>query len=236
MFRVLVMATVFTVAVTKSSVSAAEALEQEWQFVRHVLLTSEGRDGTKSITRWTRPPVIYTHSKDRDFRNAVRNTVDHINAVLPGKTFSAAITTDPSREWDIAVGAGSYKRFDTFFRNIGCKRYDRPAASGALCLRYYEQTHEIFAGIILIADDLTGRETASVLLEEIYQSYGVTNDHDIFPDSINFDDGVTLSERTTLAPIDIRVLRFLYQYLEPGDDEATVRAKFDTHWHTIDVD
>jgi len=34
-----------------------------------------------------------------------------------------------------------------------------------------------------------------------------------------------------VAAIDKKLLIFLYKYLEPGDDEATVRRKFDAHWH-----
>ena len=90
--------------------------------------------------------------------------------------------------------------------------------------------------LVLVDEGLKQDLFKSVLLEEVFQSLGVTNDQALAEESLIYESKQSMTTWSDLAIIDKKVLIFLYKYLEPGDDEATVRRKFDAHWHEIVVD
>lgn len=108
--------------------------------------------------------------------------------------------------------------------------------AGFSCTSFLPESGELFNAVIMILDDSNVDEIKGTLVEEIYQSLGVPNDHDKFRNSINYEDEHGASLLTELGMIDKKTLVFLYKYLEPGDDEAMVKEKFDKHWASILID
>ncbi len=216
--------------------TADEQKDKEWEFVRTVLLTTEDGNDPAPIVRWTKTPLYYVHADDAEFRHLVRETLDHVNAAIGDNHPKARLTVTPDDDWDASVAKAPFERLEKFYQNIGCDDGHWTPANGVNCVVYDIRNHQIELAFILVADDLSDSHLRGVLLEEIYQSFGISNDHGVFPESINYEDEQAVTVRPDLAPIDRKILHFLYGHLEPGDDEATVRAQFDKHWHTIAVD
>lgn len=211
----------------------AQGAERDWAFVRQVLLTYEFKKGSGNIYRWLKSPKYYAFLKHPSQNGAVRRAIDEIDAVLDD--IRVTLVSKRSVKYDALISVIAQSEMQRIWAAAGCGEFFKHEVDGATCIHVDAETDTIDSVLILIDEDQDEYAQASALLEEIYQSFGVRNDHRIYRESLTYD-GADRIHRITLAPIDKKVLVFLYKYLEPGDDEATVRRKFDAHWHEIVVD
>lgn len=223
------------VAMLPHTVSAADAqdVERDWTFVRQVLLTYEFKKGNGNIYRWSRSPRYFAFLKHPSQNGAVRRAIDQINTVLDG--IHVTLVSQRPVKYDALISVIDQSEMQRIWAAAGCGEFFKHEVDGATCIHVDAETDAIDSVLVLIDEDQDEHAQASALLEEIYQSFGVRNDHQIFYESLTYD-GRDRVHRTKLAPIDKKVLIFLYKYLEPGDDEATVRRKFDAHWYEIVVE
>ncbi|MBO6518696.1 MAG: DUF2927 domain-containing protein [Rhodospirillales bacterium] len=210
------------------------AKARDWAFVRQVLLSYDNKEGRGSVYRWSKSPKYFAFMESPSQQKAARQAVETVNQVLSGVGLQASFMTERRDEYDALIGVIAQSGMQRIWQAAGCGRFVGYLVDGAACVHVDANTDEIDTVFILVDEDQDDHGQASTLLEEVYQSFGVRNDHQIYRESLTYD-GPDRTYRRTLAPIDKKVLIFLYQYLEPGDDELTVRRKFDAHWHEIVV-
>lgn len=209
--------------------------EQEWLFVRQVLLTSEFEPSEMRISRWNEPPKILAYLEENTRSEEIKAAVDKLNRNLSGLGYGTTLTTIPVEDADIVIGIMPQSSMKKVWAAYSCGTFFQHKVAGASCLRIDEAAFSINSALVLVEKDQNDASIESTILEELYQSLGVHNDHQMYPESLTYD-GPDRNHHVDLAPIDKKVLIFLYKYLQPGDDEATVRRKFDQYWHMIEVD
>ncbi len=226
------------IAATMFSWSAiAGPTHDEWAAVRQVLLTTDVGDGRDIVIRWTKSPLYWVHIRSDEHRDVVLDVIDRINRILGGTGIQIRATHERSTDFDGLTVVVPRDRFADILSAGGSSietTFDD--LNGLAYISSDPESGEIFTAYALIADHLSDATIKATIAEETLHSMGVANDHSIFPDSVLYADELGGTSNPEFSTFDKKVLKFLYTYLEPGDDEATVRAKFDTHWHTIDVD
>ena len=213
----------------------AQGAERDWAFVWHVLLTSEYGHGNSRISRWNYSPRYKLFARVGPHREAVRKVEKEINRVLRQANWGISIGENERGTADGVISIVPANDFDRMLRAARCS-IPSDDNSGITCVKVDRRSGAIGDVIILIDEGLDQGLFESALLEEVFQSLGVTNDQVLLEESLIFEDNESTTTWSDLATVDKKVLIFLYKYLEPGDDEATVRRKFDAHWEAIVVD
>lgn len=211
------------------------ALIREWTLVRKVLLSHEHDGSGKNVSRWNISPVYYALAPKPHQKRLISDSITAVNEVLSGTGVKISLTFDPPGTADGVIVFLPKKDFAAGFKKVRCGAPD-PAAAAAVCLSGLPDDDEILGASIMIDPSLKGDALKGAVLEEIYQSMGPVTDQDLFPDSVIFEDFYGGTNRTKLSAIDRKLLLFLYKHLKAGDDEATVRQKFDKYWQTIHVE
>ena len=212
----------------------AQGAERDWAFVRQVLLTSEYGHNNERISRWKQSPRYRLFVRFDEHRDAAKKVEREINRVLRQANWRISIKENESRADGVVavVSADSFKRM-LLAAQCSVPPHDN---AGLACVKVDPEGEGIGDVLVLVDEGLKQDLFKSVLLEEVFQSLGVTNDQALAEESLIYESKQSMTTWSDLAIIDKKVLIFLYKYLEPGDDEATVRRKFDAHWHEIVVD
>ncbi|MFQ6018985.1 MAG: DUF2927 domain-containing protein [Kiloniellaceae bacterium] len=190
------------------------------------MLKGKYGDQERVIVRWTRPVTIGTHDATDEDKRILHDLVREINEVLQHTSVSLEI--GEFAKSDIGVIFAPHRNFSTIVDHLG---FDYVEGNLGFFWVYPDDRYEIGSAAVLIAQELTGDARKYAIMQEVIQALGPTNDSPLYPDSIFYERrGVGLI-KTTLAPIDRKLLRFLYTHLEPGDRLRSVRRAFEAHWN-----
>lgn len=216
------------------SLNATDQFMNDWQYLRQVLLSSEYRHTEQIVTRWEESPTYWALVRPTH-QELVTHTVSEINGALNPTGFQINLVFERPRHFQGFIMIEPEKPFLELQKTAQC---DVPGIElrGFACTTYLPDSGKLSKAIVIALEELPPDELKGVLIEEVYQSLGVSNDHDIYRNSINYEDERGPSLMIELGTIDKKTLVFLYKYLEPGDDEMAVKAKFEKYWSSIHVD
>lgn len=203
--------------------------EREYQFVYDALLTREYGDQGPTVARWIAPVTFAVRSENQNFKPKVRAIVNQLDGVI-GPGFLRMSDGPNAAVW---IYVEDRLTVTTILDRKGVKY--PPEFTGYLNADSSDKS-VIMGAYILVVSDLSDEEISATLIQEITQSLGPMGDSPVFPESVMYETATERSRATSLAPIDRKLLRFLYQHLNPGDDEAAVRAAFDRHWALVPSD
>lgn len=199
--------------------------DQAWRFVEQVLLADEFDGPRGVVVRWARPPTIGVVGATPGDRRAVEETVADINDALQGTGIS--LSFDTAAQSDITVMFTSAENFPNIAWSLGAEYV---AGNDGFFWTWWNAGHELTDARVVIATEATDRRHA-LIAQEIVQTLGPSNDSPEFPSSLFYEvAGERWSSATRLAPIDRKLLRFLYDHLKAGDTADDVRRAFDQHW------
>lgn len=216
---------VVAAAVVAVVVVVAPDRERDWRFVERVLLVDEFDGPRGAVVRWAKSPTIGIVGATPDDRRAVEETVADVNESLQGTGISLGFDT-PGQS-DITVMFTSVDNFPTIAWSLR-KKY--VAGNDGFFWTWWNAEHELTDARVVIATEATDRRRA-LIAQEIVQTLGPANDSPEFPSSLFYEvTGERWSTATRLAPIDRKLLRFLYGRLKAGDTADDVRRAFEQHW------
>ena len=199
------------------------------RFVEQVLLESEYGQRFGAVTRWVKSPKIRVVGGTEEDRLAVTALVDELNELLDGMGVSLTVARFGEADIgaDIKVIIAPLQNFPRLARG-----HDFEYVEGNVGFFYiwFDHQYEITQAVVLIGAELTSGERQATIVQEITQALGPANDSPLFPSSVFFERGEVGSTATRLAPIDRKLLRFLYTHLRPGDDAEAIRRAFEQHW------
>lgn len=120
------------------------------------------------------------------------------------------------------------------FGDIGKQHgFDVVAGNRGFFFVKWNRKFELVSATVLIAEDkLSGRSLSHFVLEEVVQSMGLGGDSKRFPKSIFYENAVLFryGSATRLAPIDRKLIGFLYQHVPAGSVPIEVGQLFEKHW------
>lgn len=199
--------------------------EDEWRFVERVFLYDEYGDFDGVVTRWVESPKITLVNASREDREIVEELIRELNDVLEGTRITLSLGT--LEESNIRVFFAPLAEFPALGQELG---FEYVEGNAGFFATWGNDSDELTFADVMIADELAGKARRTMILQEITQTLGPANDSPIFPSSIFFETNRSFATATRLAPIDRKLLRFLYAHLEPGDGPREVRQAFEAHW------
>ena len=216
---------------TLTDANAHQHREQARQFVKIVLLSTKFDGELKTVTRWVKPftlQIIDARQEDEVF---IASFVERLNRLLSGSGVRIRIKDDNKSE-----AAIMFARNDEFQRiadYLGVEYAPGSTGFNWLWADERSQTDFVFA---LVGSGQETRRRKTTIVQEIFHILGLPGHSSLFPDSVLYESGEMPSNATKLAPIDRKLLRFLYFHLKPGDDIHAVRRAFDKYWSSIPSD
>lgn len=200
----------------------------QFRFVRDVLLFREGEAKPSHVVRWTKSLSVSVLIGNSEQKELVASVVRDLAAVIDGVKVSYVF----SRDAEAQVVFASRR----IIRRELTKDGVDPDSEIPGYFRAYSSEGKIWSATVFIENSQSADELRATVYQELTQILGPMGDSSIFPSSVMYETTTRWSTATALAPIDRKLLRFLYRYLKPGDDEAAVRAAFDKHWDSIPSD
>jgi hypothetical protein len=206
--------------------------EKPWAFVKQVLLESEFDGPEGHIIRWVKSPTISFVTDSPEDVHIFLSVINQINQALGQTNFSLKPVNSNG---DIVFYQKTRDDVAPIFAKEDCgERMFFEDALGVGCIISNSKFHALKA-LTWGANVSNEAKRRSVMLEEIVQVLGPSNDSELFWDSLFYERKHGAADSKTLSPRDRKLLIFLYKHLKPGDDEAAVRRAFDAHWETITV-
>jgi hypothetical protein len=195
--------------------TAAEPILSEPLFpldwARKILTSEERGDSNISIRLWAKPPVVSVIGASRSEHSAVESAIDELNDVLKQAKFGTITLSDQQRLNDITL------------RFVNDLEHSFPTARGSYDFNVTAGGVIDRAWIKILAA-LPEHETRHVVLEELTQCFGFSNDSSAIVDSVFYESAHDAGQMTELGEFDKRLIWFAYRYLAPGDSWSDVSS------------
>jgi hypothetical protein len=198
------------------------------RFVQQIALAPEFGSKKNVVSRWAKAPSISVFGATPAEKAVVEEVVGMINPSLKSTIGEIRVLPDNDPSAELKVFFAPLAEFPRI-----AKENNVQFVAGNLGLFWtnWDEGNVIQSGIVMLASDrLTGSQLKHVVLEEIVQSLGLSNDSDEFPDSIFFARGTDGGSATRPSALDLQILQWFYQNASPGDSRKALSEKFDATW------
>jgi hypothetical protein len=198
------------------------------RFVQQVILEPEFGSNRKVAARWTAPPALSVFGATPEEKAVVEEVVRTINPSLKPAIGEIQLLPDSSETATIKVYFALLHDFAKIARRNNAT-YKR--GNWGYFWMFWDDKNAITSTIVLLASDkLAGNQLKHFAFEENTQSLGLAEDSDEFRDSIFYSRGGDGGDATRPSPLDLQVLAWFYQQIQPGDNRKAVSEKFDKTW------
>ncbi len=212
---------VLSVCFTPSHVES-DYKSSEWQSVRQIILGNDRGDGEIKASRWLQPAKLRAIPKTSSQKKVILASVEKINRILSKTMMSVSVDFSRDEKFNIQILVAPIRNGLSIPNFLQCP-IKIPKDQSQACILKSKKTAKIGLAFAWINDQLEKTQFETAVLRELFRSLGLNPIEEKF------------NEESYLK-INLRALNFLYSYLSPGDDEATVRQKFEKNWHAVSID
>ncbi len=200
------------------------------KWATQVLLKPEYGNAKSAVRRWKSPPRISIFGGDEKHKKIVESSIKKINSVLGQTRFGKIkLVDDDDQEAELRVYLTSVRNFLAIAKK---HEFKIPQYNEGYFALKWDSKNELLEGQVLIAiDRLRGQQLEHIVLEEITQALGPTNDSDMFRSSIFFSGR---SFPTDLSERDKILLKMLYTNLKPNDKKSQVERAIRNVFHKLE--
>lgn len=204
----------------------AQSNERLMDWTEEVLLSREFSEKT-GVIKWGKSPHISIFGGDAKQERIVKKVVSHINETLNETPIKQIVISSPDQiSADIHVHFIPLDEMPSVAKDNGFSYTE--GNWGFFWVYAPRSTYEIERAVVLVASDkLKGKILRHIVLEEITQSLGLMNDSSIVDKSIFLQDW---DDRQYLSSQDKKLIKFLYNHVEPGADRQELEIAFRNHW------
>lgn len=210
-----------------------QSLNKIKKFVQKVSLGVEQGGSDNVVSRWTTPPTLSVYDSTPDQKAIVNEVLFTINSCLKPLIGEAVLLSDNNPEASFKIIFAPQRDFRKIAReyNFKCK-----SNSWGSYWMFWDSKNHITSSIVLLATDkLSGDTLKRFAFEQIIQAFGLANDSDEFVESIFYEKGNDKGNTITPSELDLQLLRFFYQHLEPGDKRQNLNKKFEMFWLKAEI-
>ena len=181
------------------------------------------------VARWSSSPLITIVGGSMTDRLFIEELIVNWNQILVG----TPIQLEYGEENQTDIGITFSERAN--FAKISAK-YDFQIVDGGVGFAgmIVDHRHHARMALVLIDESLPVPERRATIAQELYHTLGPVNDSPYFPASVLFEDGETASSAIELALVDRKLIKFLYTYLERGDQQHKMRDTFNKYWDDLE--
>ncbi len=221
---------VLSIAVAGRSSYLDDRRHRTWLFVKQVLLETEYGDKGGVVARWAKPISVYAISDDPADYELVGSVVDEINSALP----------KPLLQFDRNANGAPIRIYIIDHRHFGviaeAGGFEYVPGNLGFFVSYLDDAFELYDAVILVSRAIASPIRRALILEELTQALGPMNDSLLFRDSIFYEAPGDYGNVPHLTSLDVKLLRFLYDHLNPGDDDTALKRAFDLYWDSVAAD
>jgi hypothetical protein len=216
------------IACAASSVAVEPPRSKIKRFVQQVTLGPEFGSNRKVVSRWMSPPTLTAFGATPEQKRLIEEVVQTINPALKASGKEIKLLADAAPDATIKVYFAPLQAHSKIARDHGAT-YEK-GNLGTFWM-FWDAKNVITHSLVLLASDkLDGNRMRHFAFEEITQSLGLAEDSDEFRDSIFYARGNDGGDALLPSAIDLQLLDWFYQHVQPGDDRKTVSAKFEQSW------
>jgi hypothetical protein len=217
------------------TLAAQSPVAPEELFLRDILLGRDLSSAPPGIYRWDRAPTIALVGGNPRHRQAVTDAVADLERALRPVGFAPTLLEGPDESADIVL---HYVRF--FEVAPIAQQFGLPDRATRI-----DEAHPLF--------DETGRLTRAVVfvderwaappaelklraLKLLLAALGLPGQSSLAPKSVFYEvptTGLSSELATDLSRLDIKAIRLLYVYLEPGESLDALARSYDRHWSRL---
>ena len=199
-------------------------------FVGDVLTKTEYEvTGGRRVVRWKKAPTLSVFGDQDRHKPVVAQTLREINRAMP----EYLQVTQLEDEDDAAAIKLYFIKLESFEEIAAKHGFKAVAGNRGLFYIKWDHKFEIQSSVILIAENkLSGKTLSHFVLEELTQSMGLGGDSKRFPKSVFYENQALFryGSATRLAPIDRKLITFLYEHVPAGSVPIEVGQLFEKHW------
>jgi hypothetical protein len=198
------------------------------RFVQKVALGVERGSSDNVASRWVIPPTVSVYNSTLAQKTIVNEVFSTVNSCLKTSIGEIVVLSDNNSEADLKIIFTPQRDFGKIARE-----YDFRCKSGSLGFHwmFWDDENRIKSSIVLLAaDKLSGDILKRFTFEQIIRALGLSNHSDEFSESIFYKKGKYNGITIIPSELDLQLLRFFYQYVEPGDRQKDLNNKFETFW------
>ncbi len=177
------------------------------------------------VTRWAKSPTVTAVNATEEDIQVIGKLVSELNEVLHGSGIS--IRQGDGDENEIRIIFTLKKSIPRLAEELGGHHVQEGTG---YFVAYPNDRFEIERAVAVIGSELTGNDRRATIVHELTHTLGLMGHSPVFPESAVFASKTKTSSASRLAPIDRKLIRFLYLQLNPGDRWEEVRWAFETHW------
>lgn len=212
------------------STKAQQITPEVARFVGEVVVGREYETENHVAMKWDTNPRLSVFGADVEQTRIIRHTVRKINEAMEPTEIQIEIVEPEDRMATLRV---YFAPLDDFAEIV--EREEITYIEGNLGYFYmrWNQAFIIESGVVLLASDrLRGAELKHIAMEEVTQSLGLPGDSPRFESSLFYEDMASRNYGTakTLSRLDAKLLRFLYQKVEPGMHAVELGILMAKHW------
>ena len=214
--------------ITESLCAAEPSRSKIKRFVQKVVLGPEYGNAANVVSRWRTAPTVSVYDSTPNQKETVNEVLLIINSCLKPLIGEIHLLSDNNSTANIKIFFAPQRDFRKIAREYNF-RYN--SGNWGYCWMFWDSKNCITSAVVLLASDkLSGNMLRHFAFEEIIQSLGLAQDSDEFPESIFYEKGKDGGSATVPSELDLQLLYFFYQHVEPGDTRKTIDKKFEMFW------
>ncbi len=181
------------------------------------------------VARWSSSPLITIVGGSMTDRLFIEELIVNWNQILVGTPIQ--LEYGEENQTDIGITFSERANFAKISAKYGFQIVDGGVGFAGMIV---DHRHHARMVLVLIDESLPVPERRATIAQELYHTLGPVNDSPYFPASVLFEDGETASSAIELALVDRKLIKFLYTYLERGDQQHKMRDTFDKYWDDLE--
>lgn len=209
--------------------------QEQLVFVEEILFRKILLSNGNKVVRWERPPTLSVISGTSEEKEAFDTAFAWLNRPLRPVGYRIRSLPDGTEGADIEIYHTRYSDLP-----ILLKQLDLPARFGELdkAQAFYNENRSL-EKVYLFIDTRRAMSKAGMerrALKLLLGALGLAGETRVPVQSIFYEVppfGMAEEPPNRLYPIDVKAIRLLYAYLEPGDTLETMRKKFRKQWHRL---
>jgi hypothetical protein len=213
---------------TAGTAGQSTDLTEVKMWVKEVILGPEFGSSAKLVARWKTSPQVSVFGANSEQKQLVNEVVATLNTQLLPSGITMNVGADQDTSASFKIYFAPLSEFDQIAQDNG---FTNVPGNWGLFWTFWNGNREIYKSVVMLANDLlTGTSMRHFAHEEITQALGMSNDSAIYSDSVFFAKGSDGGQAQTLSPLDKKLVQFVYQNVQPNDDEVQVDKAFDLYW------
>lgn len=208
--------------------SAEPSRDKVSRFVLQVASGTEYGDTRRVASKWTHAPTVSVFGATPQQKLIVEEVFRSIGPSFRQAIGEVQMLADNTPTASMKIYFGTQKELSRIGKEHDIK-YNKD--DYGFFWIFWDESHAITSTYVFLATDKLREDNLKhYVFEEVTQSFGLASDSDEFKDSIFYAKGSDGGDASQPSPLDLKLLKWFYEHVEPGDSKKVISEKWDATW------